>query len=405
MQSIQTAQPTTIWNKTFISIFVANMFLNLSKQMMSTLITKYADLLGASAVMVGVVSSAFAVTALIFKLIAGPVNDTFNRKYILMGSALVMAISYFGYGISSSVNHLIIFRLVQGAGQAFSATVCLALASDSLPTKKFAAGISYFSLGTVVCQTIGPTVGLALAESIGYSQTFYVGAGVMVMAAVMATRVHTTTSSARKKFRFSLNNVVAKEALLPAAMMMLMSASYSCVHAFLIIYAGDRGVDSASIGLYFTVYALVMLIARPLVGKLSDRYGLGKTLIPALCCYALAFVLISISNSLWMFLLSAVVSAFGYGTCQPSVQTLCMKSVPRERRGAASSTNYIGDDLGNLIGPVMAGTFVTQFGYTAMWRLMIIPLGIVVICLIVFRKHIAGIEKRFAAMDQLSEEA
>ncbi len=194
MQSIQTAQPTTIWNKTFISIFVANMFLNLSKQMMSTLITKYADLLGASAVMVGVVSSAFAVTALIFKLIAGPVNDTFNRKYILMGSALVMAISYFGYGISSSVNHLIIFRLVQGAGQAFSATVCLALASDSLPTKKFAAGISYFSLGTVVCQTIGPTVGLALAESIGYSQTFYVGAGVMVMAAVMATRVHPTTS-------------------------------------------------------------------------------------------------------------------------------------------------------------------------------------------------------------------
>lgn len=386
--------PDKIWNPVFISVFLANMFLNLSKQMVNTLIARYADVLGATSVMVGFVSSAFAITALLFKLISGPVNDSLNRKYVLMFSSAIMAISYIGYGSVSTVSGLIGFRLLQGSGQAFTATVCLALASDALPPSKFSAGIGYFSLAAVVCQTIGPTIGLALVDVIGYSATFYIASGVMFLAAFAALFIKTPHTS-NKKFVFSIKNVFAVEALLPATMMMLLSMAYSCVNAFLIIFASRQGINQTSVGLYFTVYAVAMLFTRPFVGKLSDKYGMVKTFLPALGCYAAAFLMISVSTNIAMLLTAAVISAFGYGTCQPSVQTLCMKCVTKDHRGAASSTNYIGDDLGNMIGPVLSGTFVSHFGYSAMWRLMIIPVAIVAVIVVLFRKKINKIEKDF----------
>jgi MFS family permease len=107
-----------------------------------------------------------------------------------------------------------------------------------------------------------------------------------------------------------------------------------------------------------------------------------------MCLFAAAFILISFATNIWMFLLAAFVSSFGYGACQPAVQTLCMKSVPKEKRGAGSSTNYIGQDLGNLAGPMIAGMIVGHFGYSAMWRVMIIPVIAALVIVIVFRGKI-----------------
>ena len=56
-----------IWNKSFTSIFIANMLMFMGQQMMNTLVAKYANTLGAAPVMIGVVTSSFAYTALILK--------------------------------------------------------------------------------------------------------------------------------------------------------------------------------------------------------------------------------------------------------------------------------------------------------------------------------------------------
>ena len=122
---------------------------------------------------------------------------------------------------------------------------------------------------------------------------------------------------------------------------------------------------------------------------MSDRYGTVKVLIPAMCCFAIAFILIGSANSLSILLIAAFVSAFGYGACQPAVQTLCMKSVPKEKRGAGSTTNYIGQDAGNLVGPVVAGFVVEKLGYHTMWFVMIIPVFVAMMIVLLNRKTIA----------------
>jgi len=108
-----------------------------------------------------------------------------------------------------------------------------------------------------------------------------------------------------------------------------------------------------------------------------------------MCVFAIALLIISFSRTLPMFLLAAFVSAFGYGACYPVIQALCMKIVPKERRGAGSSSNYIGMDLGILIGPVLAGRIAEKLGYVTMWRIIIIPVIIAIALSLLFSRVIS----------------
>ncbi|MDR2434523.1 MAG: MFS transporter [Treponema sp.] len=379
------SNPPKIWNLTFISIFIANMLLYLGQAMSNSILPLYADSLNAPSAVIGIVASSYAITALVFKLISAPAIDTFNRKYILAAAFFFMAVAFIGFSFSKTMPALIFFRLLQGTGQAFTATCCLALASDTLPREKLGAGIGYFSLAQAIMQAFGPTVGLKLKDMIGFSMTFVTGASAMALAVLFALSLKISFTKT-KKFYFSLNSIIAKEAIIPAILLFFLATSFMTITSFVAIF-GKETVGS-NIGYFFTVYALTMLVTRPLVGKLADKFGYVKVMLPMMILFALSLIIISFSSSLPQFMVAAFLNAFGYGGCGPAIQSLCMKRVPKERRGAGSCTSYIGMDLGSLLGPVIAGTVAGKLGYVSMWRIMIIPILTAVFLVFLFRQDI-----------------
>lgn len=391
---LEARKKETIWNPTFISICCINAFMNLSKQMSNSILSKYVDSLGAAATVVGLVSSTFALAALIFKLVSGPALDSMNRKHIIIGAMLALSISFTGYSASTTVPMIVVFRFLQGAAQAFTATCLLTMASDTLPASKFSTGVGMFALFETVAQAIGPTVGLWLMGYLGFKSTFMISACFMFVSALVVVFYKQPKFVKTKKFRISFNNIFARESMKFAVLLLVFNFCFCVVSTYLVIYAAERGVTE-HIGLYFTLYACTMLFSRPMIGKLTDRYGVVRVLIPALGCFIVAYWLISMASTLWMFLLAAFISAFGLGACQPAVQALCMKCVPSQRRGAASSTCYIANDLGNLIGAPVAGYIVETFGYTAMWRIMTLPILFAAVFVILIRKKILEVEDAF----------
>ena len=119
-----------------------------------------------------------------------------------------------------------------------------------------------------------------------------------------------------------------------------------------------------------------MLISRPLTGKIADKFGIHISLIPSLVFFASNLVFLAYCTQTWQLLLIAAVNALGLGTAFSSLQALCMKVVPANRRGAGSSTFFIGLDLGDLIGPGIAGLIVQYFGYSEMFLASLVPLAI-----------------------------
>ena len=373
----------TIWTPTFISIFIANFATQMGQFMMNTLIPKYVNYLGATASVVGMVTSMFAVTALALRPITGPAFDYFSKKKLYMLSVFTIVIAFIGYSTAQSVPVMVVFRLLHGIGIGCTAPLGLAIASDSLPSDKIGSGVGIFSLGQAVASAIGPSIGLSLAKGIGYSATFMIGAAVMGIACALCFFIKDLPVQNRGKFKISPDRIFAKQAILPAVLYAFVSLAYSCINSFIAIYGDERGVEQ--IGLFFTAYALVLIFSRPMSGSISDRFGVGKVIVPGCLLFALSFFIISFASSLPMFLLAGAVSACGYGALQPAVQALCMRSVPRDRRGAAANTNYAGADVGQLLGPVISGRIVelvqassgsVAAGYAAMYRWMTIPIGI-----------------------------
>lgn len=388
------AKSTTIWNPAFISICCINAFMNLSKQMSNSILSKYVDSLGAAATVVGLVSSTFALAALIFKFISGPALDSLDRKKIIIGAMIALGISFTGYSVSTTVPMIIVFRFLQGAAQAFTATCLLTLASDTLPADKFSTGVGMFALFETIAQAIGPTIGLWLMDLVGFQFTFVISAMLMFLSALVVVFYKQPSFVRTKKFKISFDSVIAKDALKYAVLLFVFNFAFCVVSTYLVIYAAGRGVTE-NIGFYFTLYACVMLFSRPLIGRMTDKYGVAKVIVPALCCFVAAYMLISVADSLPVFLLASFFSAFGTGACQPAVQALCMKCVPKEKRGAASSTCYIANDLGTLVGAPVAGMIVEAFGYTVMWRVMTLPIIFAMVFVICIRRDIRRVELEF----------
>lgn len=378
---------TRIWNPLFLNILVVNMTMNFGQFMMSTLIGTFADYLGATPTFVGLIVSAFSITCLLVKPVSGTIIDTFPKKKVLVAAISVTTIAFLAYSVSRSPVAVFAARLIHGLGMGFTTSTCLALAAEALPTDKMTQGIGYYSLAQTIASAVGPSLGLAMVNSWGFYNAFRVGAGVMALSAVLAATMQTRSpGTAIPRLQFSLNSMIAKEAIVPAVFLFFLALSYGTISSFLVLYAKNvRNVEN--IGLYFTVSAVCLLMTRPLIGKLGDRFGIHKVLLPAFVMYGTAMIVISYATSLTGFLLAAVINSFGYGASSPIIQALCMKSVPKERRGLASTTSYIGTDLGYLIGSPIAGSFVSGFGYEGMFRIMVIPiLGAIALLIFTYPK-------------------
>ena len=391
------AEVAKIWNMTFVGVFISSVLLHTGLFMMDTLVPKYVDYLGGSKSIVGLASSLFALTALLLKFISAPAIDTFNKKRILSTMFIVIAAACFGYGIAGAIPAVLALRLLQGAGQAFIGSCSLTIAADSLPPERMGEGIAFYSLAQAICYAIAPAFALMLLDRFGYQAAFFTGAGIMVGAAIAASFIRIKHVRVNK-FRLSLHSCIAMEAIIPATIILLLYISYAMITAFLVLYAATKGI-TAGIGYFFTIYALAMLLSRPLIGKLSDRLGFTKVFIPVMACFAVSLFIISVSSSLRDFYIAALLMALGFGSCQPAVQTLCMKCVPPEKRGAAGSMNFIGIDLGILFSGALGGAIAEQFGYAVMWRAMIVPVAIAAAVVFAFQKQIRQIETKFIKHD------
>lgn len=398
--------PTKIFNGMFLSIFFASIALNLGQQMSNSMLSLYADSMGAPAGQIGTLMSMFAITALIFRFVSGPAQNAFDRKLVSGFGMCCMLTAYLGFSFASQIGTLInvpviyvlkAFRLIQGIGNAFGNACLLTMASDVIPRDKFSTGMGYFMCAQVVSQAIGPTVGVALRNALGYEKSYLVVACVMLCAILLCTRVKLAPRKTIP-FNLKLNNMVAKEALIPATITFFVAMGFTSINSFMLVYTAKRGIPNEQATFFSMVYAVTMLVTRPAVGKLTDKYGFSKVGIPCTLATAVSLILIGIAPNIWVLLFAAFVNAFGYGAVQPALSSLCMKSVPQERKGSASATNYIGTDSATIIGPSICGWIADAAGYVPlMWVGMAVPVVIGAVFAICTHKRIDEIEANYAA--------
>lgn len=352
-----------LWTKDFILIICINLFLFLGFQFFPSALPPYVKSLGASDATLGWLTGTATIATMLTRPLAGMLLDTLGRKGVFISGLVLMTIICAAMYFFPIVWLILALRFVHGLGWGVASTSASTIASDNIPTFRFGEGMGYFGLSASLAMAISPAIALSLEPA----WMFSIATALMFISIVLAMGLHykpvEKPDKSAGKYR-----PYEKAAIPPALVMFLTTTAYGALVTFLAVYAKSSGINN--IGPFFTVYALIMMLTRPTVGKIIDKHGFTVVMLPSLGLIAAALIILSQSDSLMLFLCSAVLYGLGMGSMHTSAQSLAILSSPKNRVGAANATFFTGFDAGIGFGAVFGGILAEAFGYSGMFSLL-----------------------------------
>jgi multidrug resistance protein len=126
-------------------------------------------------------------------------------------------------------------------------------------------------------------------------------------------------------------------------------------------YAQSMGASDFVVGLLFSSYALCQLIAGPILGKLSDRYGRKPLLIFSQIGTLIGFIVLALSHQLWLVFVSRIIDGATAGNLSLAQAYISDVTTP-EKRAQSFGVIGIAFGVGFTIGPGISGV-LAKWGY------------------------------------------
>jgi MFS family permease len=138
---------------------------------------------------------------------------------------------------------------------------------------------------------------------------------------------------------------------------------FTIILPLLPFYSERLGASPAVVGTIVSIYAFFQLIAGPILGQLSDRFGRRPILLISQLGTFVGFIVLAFSNQLWMVFLARALDGATAGNLTTAQAYISDVTKPEDR---AKSFAIIGVafGMGFLLGPAIAG-FLSRWGYQA----------------------------------------
>jgi MFS family permease len=370
-------EKSKLWTKEYIIIAFVNFLAAMNFYLLMIIISEYTmNKFDSSPSEAGFTASIFIIGALIARLFVGKwIARIGYKKTLCVGviASLVMTFLYFGV---NNVILLLAVRFFHGAAFGITSTATATIVADIVPRERSGEGIGYYSLSQTLATAIGPFIGMFLSQHGSYSMIFaacaIVSAISLVMAPFLSLRKMKFTAEQMKGMQgFKLSNFVESKVIPISIICLLIYLCYSSIVSFLTVYAKEINLADAA-SFFFIVYAVVVLISRPAVGRLFDLKGENSIMYLAILIFAIGMFMFSHSYHGYALLLAAALVGLGFGAIQSSTQAVAVKITPPHRLGLANSTYFMFSDIGMGIGPLMVGFIIPFIGYRGMYTVVAI---------------------------------
>lgn len=406
-----------LFTGSYIFLILISFINSMGVSMVFTLLVDYAkSSLGATLAMAGLITGSYAIAALAMRPFSGPAVDHFNNKYLCVMASSINVLVMLAYSIAPSAEVLLAIRIIHGASFGISSTANMTLASRHIPNERMGEGLGYYGLGQVLAMAFGPQLGVMVQEAYGFQTLFQVIASTTLVTVIMLLffkyehKKKVGPQAADRKFKLSFDRMIAKEAIVYAVIGSLFAFGNGVTTAFMKVMCDSRGITNYA--LFFTVGAVTLFAVRLVIGKMADQKGLSAVVNISLVVSILSMVLIGFARSLPIILIAAVLRAIGQGGGQISLQSACLKRVDASRRGVATSTYFIGADMGQGLGPTVggavAGTFaiggVANYTITYLTAGVLLFIGIIIFSVYQKRSAKAALSRQAAELQVISRE-
>lgn len=378
-----------------LTILVASAFL---MDMSFTMITPFLPVylsseLGAKASEVDMWSGAvFAVTFLVSGLLGpvwGVLADRKSRKPMALRASIGLTISYALCGIVQTPMQLFAARLFQGLCAGLYPAL-LALLAASIPARKTGLSMGLMQGGMTVGAVVGPFVGGVLADYFGMRESFFVASVALGLISLLIgfcikEKPRTIKVTSRNWFDWSVLRQPAIFKMLIACA--VIHASLFSAQPILPLYIAQLQGSMDNImmlsGTIFSVCAISIMIASPILGAAGQKFGFLKVLS---CSLFFAGLLISaqvLGRTPFEFGVWRFIAGFAIAGLIPLVNSIISTECPPDKKGEVFGFNFLTGHAGMALGPFAAGALSGWFGYQA----VIVASGLILFPLIVYLNY------------------
>jgi MFS family permease len=315
---------------------------------------------------VGVVVGAFAVTAVVFRPLAGRQADHRGRRIVLIAGALAMSLGGALYLLSSSVPALVGARLVVGIGEGAVYTAGATWAVDLAADDRQGLALGLFGLSVWGGLSLGPLAGELLRAHFGYDAVWILTAALPLAGAITAARLPEPPRSAPAGGPGPLA-FVPRAARRPGLALALANFGYAALAGFVVLHLHARGIGGGAT--VFTAFAVAVFASRLILSRVPDRAGARRTATVAGLLEAAGLLVIALAGSLVVALIGAVVVGVGFSMLFPSLALMVVGKVGEDRRGSALGAFTAFFDIGVGLGAPLAGITASLAGYPAVFVL------------------------------------
>jgi EmrB/QacA subfamily drug resistance transporter len=357
-------------------------------------------------------------------LLSGSLADRFGRKRIFMTGLSIFVFGSAMCGLTDSETWLVSFRVVQAVGGSMMTPVALAIVTNVFtgPAER-AKAIGFWSASSGIGIALGPLLGGALVDTLGWRSIFWVNVPVGIAAIILTARLVPETRSATPR-RFDpiaqllvlaivgsaaygiieapVNGwasppTLGSFAITAAGLAALIpfelrrsqplvqiklfanrafTSSFVTVLVALIAFAGllfadtlylqeGRGLSASAAGVLSLPLAAAAVVASLVSGRLVARNQARSTLIVAglaLTAAPLALAAFGPTTPLGWIVIPFIVFGTGYGLLNDPVNVTAVSQLPNEQAGVAASLVSTSRQLGSVLGVAIVGSILAVGG-------------------------------------------
>ncbi|MDB5924064.1 MAG: major facilitator superfamily protein [Betaproteobacteria bacterium] len=328
----------------------------------------FAAHLGATPQEIGWIVIASTIPGILISFPAGAISDFFGKRRMIITSLVVFATAPFLYLLVTESWQLMAVRFYHGFATAIFNTVATAALAAQYPQRR-AAVLSTYSSVTIVGRSIAPFLGGFLISVANFHSVYWACAvsGVIALAVGLMlpperTRVQTTVHFPH--FFAALRDVLSSRAIMLTSIVEAAQfLVFGAVEAFLALYAARVGIPPWQIGIILGVQLLSVIVVKPVMGNLSDRLGRRAIIFPGLALGVISVALVPVTDNVFALSTLSVLYGAAFATVTSSTTALVVDATKNGQFGASVGVLRTIMDVGQTIGPVLAGFLIAAWGY------------------------------------------
>ena len=354
----------------------------------------YATELGATGFTLGLIIAGFSLSRGLLQPFVGGMADKHGRKRFLVAGLLIYSAAGYTYTLASSVEHLVLIRILHGVGSAMIVPMAMAYIGDMSPQGEEGKYMGMLNIALFSGIGGGPILGGFFLDIWGQNSAFYAMAALSLVSMLLVGGLLPEQVKSEKMedygpmltvFRRMLRSKRVMGMLLSRmATMIIMIPSFAFLPLLMKAYMNASGTE---IGVVVATRTLVNAILQTPFGRWADVWHKNRIIFFGSTVISVGIFLVPFARDFLLLVLLFALIGLGEAMVWPTLGALATEEGRHYGQGAMMGVFNMAMSLGLFVGAMGVGSLVDIIGLS--WAFYIVA-GLLFACTVIAVKLIGS---------------